>query len=67
MDDWRNRAAWRPRIFFSSGVHAGLPQNFPMGNSIRRARHPVANGHGHTGRGLYTQMHHRQIQGGDCA
>ncbi|CAE6453775.1 unnamed protein product [Rhizoctonia solani] len=51
------RPAWRPRIFYSSGEQVGLPEPFPAGNSIRRARRPFT--HGQTN-GLYTQMHNRQ-------
>ncbi|CAE6356662.1 unnamed protein product [Rhizoctonia solani] len=55
------RPAWRPRIFYSSGQHVGLPQPFPAGSSMRRARRSFTHGHGHAG-GLYTQMHSRQSQ-----
>ncbi|CAE6436073.1 unnamed protein product [Rhizoctonia solani] len=51
------RPAWRPKIFYSSGEHVGLPEPFPTGNSIRRVRRSFAPGQPG---GLYTQMHNRQ-------
>ncbi|KAH7339841.1 hypothetical protein B0J17DRAFT_656985 [Rhizoctonia solani] len=57
------RPAWRPKIFYSSGGHVGLPEPFPAGNSIRRVRRNFA--HGQQGR-LYTQMHNRKNQDDHC-
>ncbi|KAG8698155.1 hypothetical protein FRC09_007401 [Ceratobasidium sp. 395] len=53
------RPAWRPKIFYSSGEHVGLPEPFPQPSSIRRVRRSFASGPTapSSGGGLYTQLH----------
>ncbi|KAG9095832.1 hypothetical protein FRC07_011026, partial [Ceratobasidium sp. 392] len=59
------RPAWRPKIFYSSGDHVGLPEPFPAASSIRRVRRSLANGPSTPSGGLYTQLHNgRESQDG---
>ncbi len=37
------RPAWRPRIFYSSGHHQGMPQPFPQPTHLRRKERSANN------------------------
>ncbi|QRV94239.1 RNA recognition motif protein [Ceratobasidium sp. AG-Ba] len=56
------RPVWRPRIFYSSGEHIGLPEPFPSPTGMRRVRRSITNGANPPSGGLFTQMHHNRNQ-----